>query len=302
VFEEFLGEQQNATRFMERATITEFEGGADPESLDLSLTHLETSLGAADSGLEIYSRLISTTASEEMLPEFVETLQRMLEDAGPLERTELVSDSPIRLVDLQGILEAQREDFQQLRDLTAVAVEQFREVLPEANEGRFAHTLLSGEAEFAATFDRLGIARADFARFYTRSCAITIEAFMEIYPQFPLVEASGARDSAEVGDSGIPEAGANAGGSATERTLGLYDIYFDPTEMTVPSNTDVQLSLPNFGEAPHNFTIDGLNVSVDVASGEIKEVTINAPPGRYEYYCDVPGHRPGGMVGTLLVQ
>ena len=31
-------------------------------------------------------------------------------------------------------------------------------------------------------------------------------------------------------------------------------------------------------------------------------VTINAPPGDYEYYCSVPGHRAAGMVGTLPVE
>jgi plastocyanin len=37
-------------------------------------------------------------------------------------------------------------------------------------------------------------------------------------------------------------------------------------------------------------------------SGETGTVTINAPAGTYEYYCSIPGHGQGGMVGTLVVQ
>ena len=29
---------------------------------------------------------------------------------------------------------------------------------------------------------------------------------------------------------------------------------------------------------------------------------INAPPGTYEYYCNVTGHKEAGMVGTLIVE
>jgi uncharacterized cupredoxin-like copper-binding protein len=53
---------------------------------------------------------------------------------------------------------------------------------------------------------------------------------------------------------------------------------------------------------PHNFSIDELGISVDVAAGEEGEATINAAPGTYEFYCNVPGHREAGMVGTLTVQ
>ena len=58
----------------------------------------------------------------------------------------------------------------------------------------------------------------------------------------------------------------------------------------------------NEGAAPHNFAIDALKISVDLAPGETKEVVVNAPAGTYEFYCNVPGHKEAGMVGTLTVE
>ena len=60
--------------------------------------------------------------------------------------------------------------------------------------------------------------------------------------------------------------------------------------MTIPANTDVTFDLPNDGVA-HNFSIDALNISVDLAAGETKQVVVNAPPGTYEYCCNIPGHK-----------
>ena len=51
----------------------------------------------------------------------------------------------------------------------------------------------------------------------------------------------------------------------------------------------------------HTFTIDALHVNVDVPIGANRRVTFNAQPGRYEFYCRVPGHRAAGMKGTLTV-
>ena len=51
----------------------------------------------------------------------------------------------------------------------------------------------------------------------------------------------------------------------------------------------------------HTFTIDALHVNVDVPIGANRRVTFDAGPGRYEFYCRVPGHRAAGMKGTFIV-
>ena len=70
-----------------------------------------------------------------------------------------------------------------------------------------------------------------------------------------------------------------------------FDIYFEPSEVTIPANTDVTVNLPNEGVTPHNFSIDALGIDVDIAPGATEEVVINAPAGEYEYYCNVPGQK-----------
>jgi uncharacterized cupredoxin-like copper-binding protein len=93
-------------------------------------------------------------------------------------------------------------------------------------------------------------------------------------------------------------------------TIGMYDIYFQPKQVTIPANTPVTIVLANKGAAPHNFSITdhenrgvpNLNVSVDVQPGEVKEVTIQAPPGTYYFFCNVPGHEQAGMTGHLEVK
>jgi DNA-binding beta-propeller fold protein YncE/plastocyanin len=91
-----------------------------------------------------------------------------------------------------------------------------------------------------------------------------------------------------------------ADATGTDRVeIQTFDIYYEPQHITVPADTEVTLVIGNAGIVPHSFTIDSLNVSVDLEPGEAKEVVITAPPGTYEYYCRVPGHKQAGMVGSL---
>jgi glucose/arabinose dehydrogenase/plastocyanin len=103
------------------------------------------------------------------------------------------------------------------------------------------------------------------------------------------VEASPATDTA-------------AGGAGDEITVESVDIDFNPNEFTIPANTDVTIHLPNNGAAQHNFSVEELEIDADIAPGEEQTITINAPAGEYEYYCDVPGHSEAGMVGTMTVE
>jgi len=119
----------------------------------------------------------------------------------------------------------------------------------------------------------------------------------------------GGSGGEDAGAAAADSTGSSEGTAATDEASGAeavtvtsHDISFDPTEVTIPANTDVTFILPNEGAAPHNFTIDELDISIDQAAGESHEVTINAPPGTYEYYCNVPGHREAGMHGVLTVE
>jgi glucose/arabinose dehydrogenase/uncharacterized cupredoxin-like copper-binding protein len=105
------------------------------------------------------------------------------------------------------------------------------------------------------------------------------------------------------------QASAPAGGSASP-TIQLVDIAFQPSEFTIPANTDVTVTLTNTGAALHNFSVTdhnndnvkNLNISVDVAPGQTQTVTINAPAGDYYFFCNVPGHEEAGMHGVMHVK
>ena len=102
--------------------------------------------------------------------------------------------------------------------------------------------------------------------------------------------------------AGGEEQAAAGEGAAEAVTVESYDIYFEPDELTIPADTDVPVQLPNEGVALHNFSVDELGISVDIAPGATEETVINAPAGEYEFYCNVPGHKEAGMLGELTVE
>jgi uncharacterized cupredoxin-like copper-binding protein len=84
-------------------------------------------------------------------------------------------------------------------------------------------------------------------------------------------------------------------------TIELVDIAFKPKEATLPAGGPATLTIQNNGLALHNFSIDALDISVDLGPGESQTVTIDTPAGDYDYYCNIPGHAQAGMVGVLHI-
>jgi uncharacterized cupredoxin-like copper-binding protein len=55
----------------------------------------------------------------------------------------------------------------------------------------------------------------------------------------------------------------------------------------------------------HGIAVEGNGLDKDgpiVGPGSTSRVKVNLKPGKYTFYCPVPGHRQGGMQGTLTVQ
>jgi len=62
---------------------------------------------------------------------------------------------------------------------------------------------------------------------------------------------------------------------------------------------------PNESSVDHNIAIEGNGaneVGPVVKNGGVSEVRAELRPGRYTFYCSVPGHREGGMEGPLTVE
>ncbi len=132
----------------------------------------------------------------------------------------------------------------------------------------------------------------------------TVEATPEMVASPVVVAVMDASPAAspEASPVASPEASPIASPMAAEVVVVSKDIFFEPNEVTIAADTDVTFVLPNEGAAPHNFTIDELDIDIDQDPGESYEVVINAPAGEYEFYCNVPGHREAGMIGTLIVE
>ena len=56
---------------------------------------------------------------------------------------------------------------------------------------------------------------------------------------------------------------------------------------------------------PHNIAIEGNGVDEEgqvVQNGGVSRVEVDLKAGEYTFFCSVPGHREGGMEGTLPVK
>jgi plastocyanin len=108
-----------------------------------------------------------------------------------------------------------------------------------------------------------------------------------------LLAACGGNDAgggAAAGDDGRPP-------SATTSTITMRDDEFVPSTATIAVG-DVELV--NEGESPHNFTIEGQGVDVDVDPGTTTTQPIDLAAGTYTIFCAF--HRSDGMQGSLTVE
>jgi plastocyanin len=66
----------------------------------------------------------------------------------------------------------------------------------------------------------------------------------------------------------------------------------------------VKITAQNPQSIGHNIAItgNGVNQKGQVVTNATSTVTVNLKPGKYTFYCSVPGHREGGMQGTLTVK
>jgi uncharacterized cupredoxin-like copper-binding protein len=144
-------------------------------------------------------------------------------------------------------------------------------------------------AAIAATLDR-GAARRSAPRSLVLF-VLTVSAFAVGASLVSLIPSSPATTGVSVADlAGLP-AVVSAGTK------------FSPTELRASVGETVALRLQNSDSQRHYFDIDELNVHVAMpASTDALALFRPSAPGTYTFYCQVPGHREAGMVGTLVVE
>ena len=65
------------------------------------------------------------------------------------------------------------------------------------------------------------------------------------------------------------------------------------------------LNSKNDASIPHNIAVEGSGIDEKgpvVQGGKVSTVKVTLKAGEYTFYCSVPGHREGGMVGKLTVK
>lgn len=78
------------------------------------------------------------------------------------------------------------------------------------------------------------------------------------------------------------------------------DVAFDTAALDVEAG-EVTIELTNRDLFWHTFTVDELGVDLAVPVNGGRQVTFDARPGTYRFYCRIPGHETR-MAGTLTVR
>ena len=92
---------------------------------------------------------------------------------------------------------------------------------------------------------------------------------------------------------------------ATEVRVQAANFSFTPSEIRLPKNADVNLTLSNPASSAvaHDLTVPALGIHVVVNAGETRTVGLRGlAAGRYDAYCSVPGHADAGMRATVIVE
>jgi uncharacterized cupredoxin-like copper-binding protein len=109
--------------------------------------------------------------------------------------------------------------------------------------------------------------------------------------------------------SAVPAAGA---GKPVAAKSGKLELPADPngqlayiTKVATAPAGPLEIDSKNDASIPHDIAIEGAGVNQkgkEVQGGGVSMVKVTLKPGKYQFYCSVPGHREGGMEGTLTVK
>jgi uncharacterized cupredoxin-like copper-binding protein len=111
-----------------------------------------------------------------------------------------------------------------------------------------------------------------------------------------------------IGKKGTGTTG-GASGTAKANAQNVVDIPTDPTgqlaykfKSATAKAGKVTVESKNDASVPHNIAIKGGPSGPVVSGGQTSKITTNLKPGKYEFYCAVPGHEQAGMKGQLSVR
>jgi plastocyanin len=118
-------------------------------------------------------------------------------------------------------------------------------------------------------------------------------------------ETPAATSSAPASTASTPASTPSASSTLSLEADPSGQLKYTATSLTAKAGT-VKIDFTNKSEIAHNVTIEGsggANVgATESFSGGSKSLSVTLKPGKYKFFCSVPGHRQAGMEGTLTVQ
>jgi plastocyanin len=159
-------------------------------------------------------------------------------------------------------------------------------------------------AVWAVTLTAVGVTRTDFPRTGGQVFAVGAVSALLAASTIGSAVITGALEEEDEEEAEKP--------AARERERNLLRLSADPDgELRFDRRSlqaragQVTVVMDNPSSLPHNVSIEGRGVDEEGETvGEAGRSTVRAElqPGEYNFYCSVPGHRQGGMQGTLTVR
>ena len=123
-----------------------------------------------------------------------------------------------------------------------------------------------------------------------------------------LVAAAGGEDSGRLAEA-VKARGSDEPIAAENGTLEMPadpdgQLAYASTQATAEAGA-LTINSKNDSQVPHDIALEGNGVNEKgetVQDGGVSTIEVDVEPGEYTYYCTLPGHREGGMAGTLTVE
>lgn len=121
-----------------------------------------------------------------------------------------------------------------------------------------------------------------------------------------VAEAPGQEEPAEDAHAGAMEDPVAIPEDAQLVEVMMTELAFDPADITVEAGRPVAVRVHNMGAIGHDWTLhsaDGHEIAhIHAMPGEEATGVFTLEPGTYEAWCTVPGHKEGGMSGTVVAE
>jgi uncharacterized cupredoxin-like copper-binding protein len=122
---------------------------------------------------------------------------------------------------------------------------------------------------------------------------------------------SGSSGSTSSDATPAPTTASDSGGGGGKKLAISADeskgLAFDKKTLSAKAGSvTIDMANPSADKQPHAIAIEGNGVDKSGETvqpgGSDSTVTADLKPGKYTFFCPVPGHREAGMEGTLTVQ